>query len=931
MSREAYELQRTDSICPTPEAQLLDCLKTNHVPKLKSLVAENPGLVNITIGHPFDKPILHIACYEFADRVIPQTIEALIELGADLYYTDEVQNNREALHFATLGQNLNILRTIINNINPDKINSLCGGNNTALNLLIKEGDPNHSNFIDCIRLLVQSGVDVSKSDNKNLTPVFWAAKKGYREAVQIILYESGQQVDVDSHKLRGKCARDYIAENNLGGVYEVLPNNNETRNPLNTLLEYLKEYNEDAFLTFKDLPNFVDGDDGLSTLLQIACRRGLKRVVHCLLNNGADPNKTTLKDFTTPIEIAGIEGYHEIFGLLLNHETIRIPPSLLTELLKHADNELLTNDINHGLCYNLLMQYKSIDFNALDKSRSTPLHYAARYGGAEKTLDLLRAGASMACKNKYGALPVEDIDANTLETHLDECLETNVDSNIDKENFTAIFNYKTLMPPSRLRLEDWNKTACDAEAAHKLIENEIKQLASETQVISYMSKSAELKHLLKHPVITSFLYIKWHRIRYFFYANLAFYISFCLSLILYILLIYNNQKSDPNKTFAYILSAFLCITFVVLTFRELFQIAVSPKTYFFNFENWLELLLIFLTAIILFRKEDSDGEDDLRKQVAAFAILLAAFEMVLLIGQHPKMSTNIVMLRTVSTNFFKFLLWYSILIIAFALSFYTLFTNVEQKDIGNGTNNDDEEQDFFIDPGLSLFKTIVMLTGEFDAGSINFKLYPITSHIIFMLFVFMIAIILFNLLNGLAVSDTQLIKSNAELVGHIARIEHIAYTETMLLGNILPRSVLNCIQRYCCCISPRLTSKFLVPGILVKRVCLFPYFLKDYKLVTYPNQFAKIALPFSEYSDPHSESCLTQCNNIYLDKQTAKRTKQLIKIKKEIIDKEKNEQVLIEKQKELIEQQQRCIEDLKKEQQIILNKLDYIITNISVK
>lgn len=929
MGRETFELQRTDSICPPPETQLLEYVRTNHVPKIRSLLAENPEVINSIIGHPFDKPILHIACNEFADRVNQQTVESLVELGADLYFSDEVHNHKEALHFAALGGNPKLLQTIVNNVKPEKINSLSGGN-TALNLLIKEGDSTNPNFVECVRILVRAGVDVNKTDGKNLSPVFWAAKKSYKDIVRVILHEGKQEVELDIHKLRGKSARDFIEDNNLQDVYENLPsgNNNEANNPSDTLFGFLKEYNEDAFVGYKYLASFVDIDDSVVTLLQSAAKKGLTRAVESLLNNGANPNKITQKTKTTPIEIAAIEGYHAIFDLLLKNDRTSIPSNILMELLKHVDNEITHEDVNHNLCYALLMKHKNkLNINVLDRYNSTSLHYAARYGGAEKTLDLLRAGASMACRNKYGALPVEDIDANTLETHLNECLETNVENNIDKENFMAIYNYKTLMPPRRLKIEDL-KGVHDAEAANKLIANEIEQLASETQVISYMSKSPELKHLLKHPVITSFLYIKWHRIRWFFYTNLAFYIAFCLTLILYILSVY-SKHDDQHQTLAYTLSALLCVTFTLLLFRELFQIAVSPKTYFFNPENWLELLLIVLTAIILFQKSPSE---DLRKQVSAIVILLAAFELVILIGQHPKMSTNIVMLRTVSVNFFKFLLWYSILILAFSLSFYTLFQDgsTSEETVKNDTN-EDEEPDFFVDPGMSLFKTIVMLTGEFDAGSMNFQVYPITSHIIFMLFVFMIAIILFNLLNGLAVSDTQLIKSNSELVGHIARIEHIAYIESMLLGNILPNSVLNFLQQYCCCLPLNITNRFIMPGILVKRVCLFPYFLKDYRLMVYPNQHAKVALGNTEYSDVDSDTCVAHCTNIYLDKQTAKRTKQLIKIKKEILERVRSEQGVLQKQEQVIGQQQKYIEELRKEQQIILNKLDYIITNMSVK
>lgn len=74
-----------------------------------------------------------------------------------------------------------------------------------------------------------------------------------------------------------------------------------------------------------------------------------------------------------------------------------------------------------------------------------------------------------------------------------------------------------------------------------------------------------------------------------------------------------------------------------------------------------------------------------------------------------------------------------------------------------------------------------MLTGEFDASDIKFN-KNVYSYAIFLIFVFMISTVLFNLLNGLAVSDTQAIKSEAELMNFIYRAELMSRYEKILLG-----------------------------------------------------------------------------------------------------------------------------------------------------
>jgi hypothetical protein len=75
----------------------------------------------------------------------------------------------------------------------------------------------------------------------------------------------------------------------------------------------------------------------------------------------------------------------------------------------------------------------------------------------------------------------------------------------------------------------------------------------------------------------------------------------------------------------------------------------------------------------------------------------------------------------------------------------------------------------FSNPLLSLLKTVVMLTGEFKVTNLSFETVSFTSHVIFLLFVVLMAIISLNLLNGLAVSDTHVIRTNAEKLSLMAR------------------------------------------------------------------------------------------------------------------------------------------------------------------
>jgi len=75
---------------------------------------------------------------------------------------------------------------------------------------------------------------------------------------------------------------------------------------------------------------------------------------------------------------------------------------------------------------------------------------------------------------------------------------------------------------------------------------------------------------------------------------------------------------------------------------------------------------------------------------------------------------------------------YALLLIAFSLSFYNLFNGSLQQD----------DCVMFSNPILSLLTTVITLTREFDASNLSFDTLPYTSHVIFLLFVFLVAIIL---------------------------------------------------------------------------------------------------------------------------------------------------------------------------------------------
>lgn len=394
------------------------------------------------------------------------------------------------------------------------------------------------------------------------------------------------------------------------------------------------------------------------------------------------------------------------------------------------------------------------------KDGYTELHFQARYGSPKKVLKLLEEGHTMACRNFYGTMPVEDIDTKTLEKHLDDCVipEFELDSymgkepnDIIKETIDVKLNYKTLVPDNQVGQETQKRKKID-----------------EMDVVQMISKSKKHNKLLKHPVIKSFVDLKWVRYRWTLYINVIHSGLLSLFLILY---------KQLNLISKYVLYLFI-ITAVLI---ELLDIFLSPKEYFKTSKNYIDLFLIASTIYIVFGQ---DLSYERIQMITAIVILLSALECLLYLGYFPKFSKYALMFQKVAANFVKFFCYYLIFILSFAFCFYALFKPTKTRDID--VNGD------FRNIEMTIFKTLMMLTGNYD---IKFEPYPVSSRIILITYMFTIGIILMNLLNGLAVSDIQMIQNEAELLSITSKINYICHVRSYYNFEILVSKCLLRLQK----------------------------------------------------------------------------------------------------------------------------------------
>jgi hypothetical protein len=418
---------------------------------------------------------------------------------------------------------------------------------------------------------------------------------------------------------------------------------------------------------------------------------------------------------------------------------------------KPGDKHMLEN------CFKLLMEKYSVTKMGIDFRdiwKNTPLYMAVESGFRDRAKLLLSEGADFMVFEHGSKILLLSASLSIVEEFLDNCLERN-DKPATGKDFELRLNCRPLI-----------------------------------KIVPRMAESHYHRGLLRHPVMSTFLNLKWQKVKLVFFFDMSFYVMFVFLLTVYILCsnsyntlneggVANNTSGPFSFNDSYITSGmndtnitsqtndsslhFLWLSLMtllsLLTLREMQQLIIHRRAYIVSLENWLKIMLIIATFISC---SGVVSRMVMKLHFSAVALLLGWLELLLKIGRLPQLSVQQEMLKKVSLTILRFMARYVLLLIAFALSFYILFKGSLEMD---GT-------DLFASPYLSVLKTTVMFTGEFDVSNLPFANFPGTSHVIFLLFVFLGAIILFNVLS-LAVSEAGEIKKEAETLSLVARAKLI--------------------------------------------------------------------------------------------------------------------------------------------------------------
>ena len=628
-------------------------------------------------------------------------------------------------------------------------------------------------FYSCIDLLMSQQMKVNMPNKKGYTAIGLAVHHLHKTCVEHMLqHPSAKRLHLDYYPGDSESTVREIIKEIYPELQPLLPEPlMESLNSLDrdiTLLAALQRGEYKIFCeNIRDLPNHNPWYDEPyhSSLLEIACQmKNREKFVEILLEKRAEPNIKNRVTGMPLIHATARSGNFEVLvKLLYNHKTdLSLTDNEDRTILhwlagvserKPGDKQKIENCLKLFLCW-IYISKKGID--SPDSSGNTALITAVERGFQGRAKLLLSKGADVMVF-EHGSKVLLSASLSILGEILDDCLLSN----------------------------DRPVTSKDLQLG---LNNELLVI-----IVPRIAESQHLRDLLTHPVISTFLNLKWQKIKFFFFLDVVFYVIFLSLLTAYILysescntlndtvvaskttsskdvnttsdMIGTISTSQPNEPILHFLWYFLKVFLIFQIAREILQLIIYRWAYMMSLENWLETLLIIATFLTYSGVVDST---QVKCHLSAVALLLGWVELLLLTGRLPQLSLKLEMLKTVGLTFLSFMAGYVLLLIAFALSFYILFKGSVERD---GTV-------IFANLFLSLQKTITMFAGEFEASSLSFEILPYTSHVIFLLFVFLLAIILLNLLNGLAVSDTHAIRRNAETLSLVARVRLIVKIET---------------------------------------------------------------------------------------------------------------------------------------------------------
>ncbi|KAK7082488.1 hypothetical protein SK128_002283, partial [Halocaridina rubra] len=513
-----------------------------------------------------------------------------------------------------------------------------------------------------------------------------------------------------------------------------------------SLLKVVDSENIDALEILLAKGVHVNGHGGSfhETGLHRAAQIGWTAGVNFLLSMGASVYAKN-QFGQTPLHYAAASRSNTCIKLLLEHGR----PGVLDHRDMRGHTPL--HDAAASGCVsaiNLLVKAGAL-IRAKDANGETPLHKAAKARSVPCMISLLNAGAELGSVDANG----ESVLAYTL-LHLpgtidelfDQCIRTN-SSKLNTKTLEASMNFIPL--------------------TGSIKKNQVQNL----QTFVDMGHAK----LLGHPLLETFLFLKWMKVRKLFLIEVIFYLLYAVLTTVFsfnkfvwttsnttVEAVVEKRGEDwrywaeehvcshssigplsmgTDRTFKYI----VMFQTTLILLQQLLSLLQNKLAWFHSISGVLHVIITILVLAVV----PSTVPMEWQHHLATWLLLLMWTECMLLIGRFPNCGIYVVMFTRVATVFLKIFAIYFCLLIAFASAFYITL---------NFTEGDVEEAKVFTNPALTFVKTLTMMIGELNFGEefvSGLSHLMFTGHIIFLFFIILVSIILSNLLVALAVNDVQ--------------------------------------------------------------------------------------------------------------------------------------------------------------------------------
>jgi len=729
------------------------------------------------------------------DKEFPELIKAIQDEDIPLvdFIMKDKSVNQTSVMIATIKRDkVDLLKFLLQDI--EDVASISESGESLLHAAASNG------AVLCCQHLLSKGLSPGDWDDKvENTPMHCTARSKSQNNKKIfdLFLNNGGDTNVGINRSSGSPLYAAVQVNNLEMVKHILSQKSQSTDLLTPFLEtplhLAAKYNfhecVEALLetmpSLIDLKYFESETAEFGTALHIAAKHRHLETCKILLKYNADLYITNNQGMT-PLHMAASNPHEEIITIFLEQE-------------KHF--ELI---------------------NTPDKDGRTPLFVCTSANGPSSTdcMDILISKGANVDKALLTAAEKGDVHSVELLISKDADLSTK-----NTDGFSALYLINQNVPQcmkffeqrldSGINLNGSFKKHKDIGAKinvdfRKIVRNIGKSEQKSNEIFLEIAKSPH-ERLLKHPLIESFLHIKWNQYKYLhFFTSIFTHFIFSLVYTLYAIYTFRilcpatlneawNMTSifnevvnctcmlkDKNETVSNCIENnssalpplvqwlwIILLSFTVIYFfKEFYKWTIDPWIRFKSVESYLDILIIISVPLIFPFMSYYDDEKPTVKMwsfyrgqfhAAAIGVLAVWTEMMLHIGRVPRFGKYVQMFRVVASSVINFGIAYISLIIGFGFSFMILFPNSPAFDIRNGP--------------AAFVKVIVMMLGELDYGELYYnqnqhfnlttknridieqstegQMFPVTAHIILIGFVILVSIILMNLLIGLAVSDIQ--------------------------------------------------------------------------------------------------------------------------------------------------------------------------------